>query len=150
MATAKWTTPGDVLTWLSTDLNSLANTAGEVPGGASPVAIVSDGMLYGDFVLDVTFGTNPTANSLVEMYFIVKIDGTNWEDYTRGASAVGPANGYAGAFPVAATTSLQQIACRRVELPSSDFLVMLINKTGQAFAASGNTLKVRKYSEQAA
>jgi len=145
MATAKWTTPSTIETWISSEVNSLANNAGQ-----SGSVITSDGLLYADLELYVTFGVSPTANSLVEVYFVRRIDGTNWEDFTPGSSAVGPANGYVGGFPVAATTNAQRIMLPRVELPPLDFQVMVINKTGQAFAASGNTLKARRYSEQAA
>lgn len=150
MADAKWTAPASIETWISTDLNSLANNAGEVPGGASATYIDADayGQLYADLELVVTFGVAPTASTLVELYFIRRIDGTNPEDYTRGASAAGPPNGFEGGFPVRAVTSAQRIILPKVQLPPLDFIPILINKTGQAFAASGNTLKAVRYTER--
>jgi hypothetical protein len=150
MATAKWTTPIAIETVLSTDLNSLANGYGEVPGGASATYITVDSLLYADLELVVQFGTNPVAGSLVEVYFIRRIDSTTPENYTRGASAVGPANGYAGGFPLAAVTSAQRIILPQVTLPPTDFIFMVINRSGQTMAASGNTVKMRRYSEQSA
>jgi hypothetical protein len=146
--TIKWTTPITIETIMSTDLNSLANNAGEVRGGASAQYETADSLIYGEFELYVTFGVSPSALSLVEMFFIRRIDGTNPEDYTRGASAAGNVSGFAGGFSVRAVTSAQRIILPRVELPPLDWITMLINKTGQTMAASGNTLKLRRYSEQ--
>lgn len=145
MADAKWTTPASSETWMTTELNSLANAAGAI---SSAIDADAYGQLYADVELYVTFGTNPTANTLVEMYFVRQIDGTNYEDNTTGASGVPPANGFAGAFPVRAVTTAQRIILPKVELPPLDFKVYLLNRTGQSMAASGNTLTARRYTEQ--
>ena len=151
MATAKWTTPVAIETVISTDLNSLANGYGECPGAASPVATTIDGNLYADLeLLTGTWGVAPTAGSLVEVYIVRRVDGTNYENYTRGASGVGPANGYVGGFPLAAVTSAQRVILPQITLPPTDFLFLFINKSGQTMNASGNTVKMRRYSEQSA
>lgn len=145
MADAKWTATEAIETWVSTELNSLANAA-----GATGSAIDADayGQLYADVELVVTFGTNPTANSLVEMYFVRQIDGTNFEDATVGASGAPPPNGFMGGFPVRAVTTQQRIILPKVEMPPEDFKVYLLNRTGQSMAASGNTLKAIRYTER--
>jgi hypothetical protein len=147
--TAKWTTPITIETVMGADLNSLATAAGEVAGGASPTNLTADSLMWADLELAVTFGVAPTANSIVECYLVRQIDSTNYEDYTRGASAVGPSNGFAGAFMLRAVTSAQRVILPMVALPPTDFRILLINRSGQTMAASGNTLKMRRYSEQA-
>lgn len=146
MADANWKvdTSGGTITLLSTDLNSLANNTGVLGAARS-----AEAFLYADLELNVTFGTNPTANSLVEVYLVRAIDGTNYEDTTTAATAAGPANGFVGGFPVRAVTTAQRIALPKVELPAMDYKWMVINKTGQTMAASGNTLTMKRYTEQA-
>jgi len=144
MATAKWTTPSTIENIVTTELNSLANGYGAVSG-----TITIDNLLYADLeLLTGTWGVAPTAGSLVEVYIVRRIDGTNWENYTSGASGVGPANGYVGGFPLAAVTSAQRIILPQITLPPLDCLFLFINKSGQTMNASGNTIKMRRYSEQ--
>lgn len=123
----------------TTSLNSLATT-GTVTGTA--VDNSSDKYLYGDFELFITYGTNPTAGSVIELSLLRSIDGTNYED------APGP-SGFVGAFVLAATTSGQRLVIRGVPLPPGLFKPYIAAKTtGQTAAASGNTLKLNKYTPE--
>lgn len=146
MATAtKWTTPITIETVLSTGLNSLANNVGVVSA-----LLTADALLYGDLELNTgTWGVAPTAGSLLEVYLVRGIDGTNYDDYGTSATAYGPQNGFVGGFPLRAVTTAQRIILPQILLPPLDFYVMVINKSGQAMNASGNTVKMRRYSEQA-
>ena len=141
--TLKFTTPIAIETVLSTGLNSRPSDE-----GAISAALTVDALLYADFELAVTFGVAPTAGKVCELYLVRQIDGTNDEDYSTSSVAYGPANGYVGAFPVRAVTTAQRIIVPGVLLPSLDFKVLLINRTGQTMAASGNTLKARRSSLQ--
>lgn len=129
------------LTVMSTDLNSLANN-----GAVLATAISNDAAdeldLYCDFELNVTFGTNPTENSLVELYLVRAIDGTNYE---TNSSEGRPKNGYVGGFVVDNVTTAQRLTVPGVLVPPMDFKILVINKTGQAFPASGSTVKAFFY-----
>lgn len=143
MSTIQWTTPASIETVLSTELNSLASAAGAVSD-----VLTSDRKLYGDLELVVTFGTAPTDGSLVEVYVATRQDGTNFEDYATGASGYGPRAGFVGGFPVRNVTTGQRIHLRQVVLPPVDFRIYVLNRTGQSMAASGNTVKLRRYTEE--
>lgn len=125
---------------MTTELNSLTTTGTATASAGHDNT--SDGYLYGDFELVITYGTNPTAGSLIELWLIRSVDGTNYEDSP-------PASGCVGAFKLAATTSAQRLIIPDVRLPSGKFKAYIVAKTtGQTAAASGNTLKVMKYSEK--
>jgi hypothetical protein len=125
------------LTVMSTDLNSLANSAAVLS------AVLSNDQateldLYCTFELNVTFAVAPTENSQVELYIVWAIDGTNYE---TNSSEGRPKNGYVGGFIVDNVTTAQRITVPNVLVPPMDFKIMVINKTGQAFPASGSTVK---------
>lgn len=129
----------------TTELNSLAN--GSAALGAE-YDNSSNLYLFGYFELNVTFGTNPTAGSLINLYLIPAPDGTNYDDNTTGASGVAPSTVYVGGFPLRAVTSAQKIPLTgglhqgHIMLPPLKFKPFLINNSGQSFPASGSTLKL--------
>jgi hypothetical protein len=129
------------ITLLTTELNSLANNAATAPSSAIDNDTVNVLDLYMDVELLVTFGTGPTVNTTLDLYLIRSVDATNYED----ASATGPIlpqNGYAGSFVLRSVTTAQRIILPGILCPPLDFKVMVLNNaTGQAMAASGNTLK---------
>lgn len=135
-ASSRGTNP---VTLLSTELNSLATTAGCDPSAALSNATELD--LYVDLEMVVTFGSAPTVGTTLDVYLVRSVDGTNYED----ASATGPilpANGYAGSFTLRAVTTAQRMVIPQVLCPPRDFKVMVLNNaTSQTTAASGNTLK---------
>lgn len=125
----------------TTSLDSLPTT-GTVTGAA--VDNSSDKYLYADFELVIDYGTNPTAGSAIELSLLRSVDGgSTYED------APGP-GGFAGAFILAATTNTQILIIRGVPLPPGFFKPYIAAKTtGQTAAASGNTLKMMKYTPEA-
>lgn len=149
MTALKWLTDraSQPITILSTGLNALANNAAVL---SAAISNGTDLDLYVDLGLDVTWGSAPTADAPVEIWLARSLDaGSTYED----ASATGPIlpkNGYVGSFfPRAVTT--QQIMCiPLIIVPPGDFKALLYNKSGQAFPATGTTLKGRFYKEQAA
>lgn len=132
---------GTQTTLATTALNSQANNAlvsctvfDNTVGGAG------DGYTLCDVELFVTFGTNPTAATGVSLWLLTTQDGTNYED---GDSSTTPARPPDFVFPVRAVTTGQRII-RRGVLTHGKFTPLLKNDgTGQAFAASTNTLKIR-------
>lgn len=123
---------------LTTELNSLSNGSSSSAGTAEDNTTNLD--LWADFVLDVTFGTNPTANTTCDLFLLPSVDGTN---YTTPAAALGPY--YVGSFQLQATTSQQLLMLLRVPLFPGKWKALLKNNSGQAFPASGSTVKYRSY-----
>jgi hypothetical protein len=126
---------GTIATLIDTGLNALANNA--LAAGSAYTA--GGGYLLAELELVVTYGTAPTASTGVSVWLLRSIDGTNTED---GSSSVTPARAPDVVFPLRAVTTAQRIV-RRVVIPPGNWTPLLKNDgTGQAFAATGNTLKV--------
>lgn len=127
------------LTVFSTELDALAN-------GAAVTSGVIDNRDEGDQFMDLelvwTANAVPTADRLVEVYLVRSIDGTNFED---GSATRPPANGYVGAFVTDAVATQQREFLGPISLPRHDFKLLLVNSTGQAFSASGHTLRALFY-----
>lgn len=131
---------------MTTGLNSLANN-GLVLGSAfdNTIGQTGDGYVLCDLELVFTHGSNPTAGTAHSFWFIQTQDGTNYED---GDASTTPGRPPDVIFPVRAVTSAQRVI-RRTWLPPGIWKPLLKNDgTGQAMAASGNTLKVRPVTSQ--
>jgi len=148
MAVYQWNTPDATETIMTTELDGLADE-----GNAISSAISNDAAteldLFADFELYVaTQAAARSAGAHVAMYILIELDGTN---YTYGdATTDPPASAFVGSFPLDASANPRYVHLRGVRLPPTDFKVLLINKTGQALAASGNTLKMARYNIQVA
>lgn len=128
---------GSLTTYLSTELNSLAD------GGNKLGAAIdnSSGLeLFADFELALASFT-PGGNGYVRLYKIISVDGTNYAD---GSDSNDPPAG----TPVWTHSILSGASAKRIVIPdvplspgSQKFL--LENMSGAALASSGNTLKYR-------
>lgn len=137
-----------VSTVLSTELNSLANAAAAL---GTEYDNSSNLYLWATFELNVAFGSSPTAGNTVDLYIIPAPDGTNYDDNTTGASGAAPSTSYVGGFPLRAVTSAQKVpmgVARRIDLPPTKFKIFVVNGSGQAFPASGSTVKMIPYRYQ--
>lgn len=147
---------GTTTTLLSTELNSLASsaTAGAISsvGGTSGVFDNTagggglDGYTMGLFelVLAAPAGTL-TAGTAALVWFLGAVDATpNYED---GSATVLPGRTPDLIIPVRAVSTAQRII-RRALLPPDKWFVLLSHATGQAWNASGNTLKVKPVAYQ--
>lgn len=147
MATIKQLNYETIVSVMTTELNALANNARAISS-----AIGADGTaanLLGDFELAVTFGTAPTVDTLIDLYLVRSADGTNYED--GDATNRPTADSYVGSFQVRAVTTAQRMVVRDIPLPPGLFKAVVHNNgTGQAFSASGHTLKVRAHNRQVA
>lgn len=144
MATIKYEA-GAIQSLLTTELDSLAN-------GAAALGVEYDNTaglyLWGLFELAVTFGTNPTAGSLINLYIIPAPDGTNYTDAVTGAGGTAPSTAFAGGFPLRAVTTAQRISLGvhglfpLIPLPPTKFKAFVVNNSGQSFPASGSVVRM--------
>lgn len=148
MSEIKWllsTRSGNPISAMTTELNSLASTGSAL---SSAIDNDTDGDIYMDVELSITYGTNPTAGSLIELYVVRSLDGSTFEDGSTTGPVV-PANGLVGSFVLRATTSTQVMIIPGVAVPPKEFKLMVVAKTtGQTAASSGNTLRALFYKEQ--
>jgi len=141
MSATKWlpsTRSGNPITAMTTELNSLSSTG--TATASTAVSQATDRDMLCNAWLAITYGTNPTANSVIELHFLENIGGT-YESPSNDSLK--------GVFVLAATTSLQTLLVRGIICPPGDFKPYVAAKTtGQNAAASGNTLKLDFYGPQ--
>lgn len=135
---------GSIVSVATTELNSLANNAGAL---GAEYDNATNLYLFGVFELNVTFASNPTAGSTVDLYIIPAPDATNYDDAVTGAAGSAPSTAYAGGFPLRAVSTAQKVPLGvglsgPVPLPLCKFKVFALNKSGQAFPSSGSTIKM--------
>ena len=136
-----YTQAGTPASALTTELNSLATATASAAGPAQDNSTNLD--IYADFVLSVTFGSAPTAGNTVDLYILPSVDGgTNYSD--APVAATPPKELFAGSFYVRAVTTAQVIMLANVLIPEK-WKACLVNNSGQAFPASGSTLKYQSY-----
>lgn len=147
MATIKYEAPASISTILSTELNSLADGGNKLSAALSNDA-AGELYLYADFELYLsTQGSARASDARVDIYILIETDGSN---YTYGGDSQDPPeNSWVGSMLFDATTTARYNHLRGIQLPPTDFKVLLINETGQALASTGNTLKWTKYNLQA-
>lgn len=141
--TFKWTTPGTLTTALSTELNGLANAA----YSALSAEIDNEAGLnqYIDLELVIAAqGAARSAGAYIGVYVAYAVDNTpNYPDTANDSFAK-----LLAVFPLDATANARRLV--EVNLPLAPFRMKLYvkNATGQALAASGNTLKIRTHNTQ--
>lgn len=124
---------------LTTELNSLANSTN--CSASSAVDNSSNVHLYMDLELVVaTQGSARSSGAYVGVYILQALDGTNYDDTHEVTAEM------VAAFPLDNTTTARRLSRRNIPIPPGLFKVFARNNTGQALAASGNTLKCRIHS----
>lgn len=143
MASVTWN-PQTPVSLMTTQLNSLAN-------GAVAASVVHDNaaakLLRAWFELVVTFASAPTVNTTVDLYAAIALDGTNYGDYTTGASGRAQPQSLLGSFVVDAKATVQRLnlgvgMSGPIELPPYKITFLIKNGTGVAMSASGNVLSM--------
>lgn len=133
-----------VVAAMTTELNALAGTSGKAISAAIDNSTTLD--LFDDLELNVTFASAPTVGTVIEVYLVTSIDGTNYAD---GSTTVLPQSSlYVGGFTVRAVATAQRMHLRGIALPSGLFKYLLQNTTNQAFPATGSTLNRNPYQLQ--
>lgn len=135
----RWTAPEAIASLLTTELNALAvDTASSASATQDQDAAQYP---YVDLELAVTFAAAPVEGEFVEVLCLIEMDGTNFATTDKGN-----AGAILTIIPVLASGSAQRLIVRGVLLPPNDFKIAVVNRTSQAFTASGHTLKMQRYS----
>ena len=148
----KWEAPTVTLTsLLTTTLNGLADDTTD-DGGQTAINNEANLCTFMDLELtlaslDLSAQTNPS----VVIYLIESVDGgTNFDTYSDNVSAdasVPPADKICTIFGLRLGTGSEAKTAIKsmIPIPPGRFKLLLRNKTGVAFAASGNVLAYRTY-----
>jgi len=146
MTNSVYSAPGNEQTLMDTDLNSLANVTVNVGGTA--IDNSTNRYLYVELELvlasvDLSSQTNPA----VDVYLVPSYDGTNYADTgTDGSTTDLPLSDYLVASMGVSETSAAHLAVSpHILLDPVKYTPVVVNSTGAALAATGNTLKCKTY-----
>lgn len=138
--TQKWTAPEAISSPLTTQLNSLANGA----QSAASAAIDNETDLYRWAEVEVVLASlTPTGSPAVHILLIQSLDGTNFEDLSTSALHTQVAS-----VSFSTAVAAKRMVSRPFAIPPTQFKLALQNQAGPALAASGNTVKIRRFNEQ--
>ena len=144
---SKWEAPAAIVSYLSTELNSLADGANDL---GAKVDNVADG--ENEMFLDLEFniaaqGSSRDADGRVEIYILYSVDDTNFD---MGDDSTDPRpESLLTVFSLDAATTARYRTVTGLPIAPFDFKLLVMNETGQAFASSANTLKYRLHSAEA-
>lgn len=139
-----WSDYPSPTTYLSTELNALADGGNDL---GAEIDNSGNGDMYADFeLLLAEQGSARSAGAFVALYILPSVDGTNF--CYGGDSLDPPANTWRANFPLDAAVTARYTTITHVLLPAGKFKILVMNETGQAFAATGNTLKYTLYNEE--
>ena len=146
MATEKrWTAYDSLQTYLTTELNSLANNGLVLGSAIDFTASGTDRKLYIDIELylasiDLSSQDNPAAY----IWLLRRTDGTNFED---GGTSITPARMPDDIIPLREANAAQRVSGKVITVPDQG-KILIKNESGVTWASSGNTLKYNIYSIQ--
>lgn len=133
---------------LTTELNSLANNAWTAASATidNRIGQTMNGYMVCRVEFAGTFAANPTAGGAITGFFLKTVDGTTFE--TTPTATVGLNRLPNFVIPVMTGQTASKVSID-VLCPAERFKVCLQNTaTGQAMAASGNTVKIMPVTPQ--
>jgi len=146
MAELRSTAYDSLVTYLTTELNALANDANKLGAAIDFAAAGTDRKTYLDIEIylasiDLSAQTNPAIN----IWLLARTDGTNFED---GADAIDPARMPDKVVALREVSGAQRVFARFLLTTPDQGKLLIENKSGAALAATGNTVKYYNYSEE--
>lgn len=150
MATLKWGAPESLQGYFTTALDALANSTTDITGFSALGAEIdneTDKYQYISFELNLAVqGVARSAGAIVEIWKAEAVDSTpNYPADTNAAFA--PSN-FVRSFQLDAAVTARRLTLTNIPLAPYKTKFQLRNVTGQAFAASGTTLKYRRHNEE--
>ncbi len=140
-----WETNPSLTSYLTTELNSLANNA-RIIGAAIDNSAGLD--MYMDVEAYVAEqGSARSAGAYLGIYLIPSLDGGTNYGYGDATDAP-PASSLVAALPLDAAVTARRVQATMIPVPPGHFKLIESNATGQAFAAAGSTLAYRLYSTE--
>lgn len=143
--TRKWVAPIAAATALTTELNALANAA----YSAASAVIDNTANLYQYMWSEVYLASlTPTTGGNVSIFMVSSLDGTNYSD--GGGAVAAPGCTFLYTFDLSTSTGVKRrVSNFPIQVPPLKFSLILLNSSGVALPASGNTLSYRLGYEQA-
>ena len=87
-------------------------------------------------------------DSMIEIYLVPSVDGTNYGDWTGNVTTDEQENNkyYVGQVTTSGATAAQRMTLREVKIPPGLYKYGFRSRAGVSLAASGNTVKWRPHS----
>ena len=145
MATERqWTAYDSIQSYLTTELNTLANDALVLGAAINFTSAGSDRKLFLDVevylnTVDLSTQTNPA----LYIWLLRRTDGTNFED---GNSSVTPQRSPDKIIALREFNGVQRVQATSLLTTPDQGKILIKNETGAAFNGSSNTLKYNLYS----
>lgn len=132
-------------TALSTELNSLADATWS--SLSSEIDNSSNKYMLCDIEVVLASAAFTGSDSVVEIYLVPCMDGTNYPNFQASGTADEQENNqyYVGSVTTSGATAAQRMVLRNVALPNGTYKFGVRNQTGVALASSGNTVKWRPH-----
>ena len=146
MSEVRWGAYDSIVSYLTTELNSLADDGNKLGAAINFTAAGVDRKQYMDIEIylasvDLSAQTNPAIN----IWLLCRTDGTNYED---GGDSIDPARAPDAVIALRTVNEAQRVFARLL-MTTPDYGKLLIeNVSGAAFVSSGNTVKYYTYGEE--
>lgn len=146
MAENRWTVYDSIQSYLTTELNALANNGNKLGAAINFATAGADRKLYLDIEVylgsvDLSAQTNPA----LYLWMLRRTDGTNFED---GTDSVNPARPPDAIIPLRVFNGVQRVSVKRLLTTPDQGKILVENRSGAALAATANTVKYNLYSEE--
>lgn len=146
MSELRWTVYDTIVSYLTTELNSLANDGNKLGAAINFAAGGSDRKLYLDVELHLgSVNLSAQTSPAVYLWLLLRTDGTNFED---GSDSIDPARAPDKVFALRAFNGVQRVFARFLLTTPDQGKLLIENKTGAALAATLNTVKYYLYSQE--
>jgi hypothetical protein len=141
----KFSEAGTGAALLTAELNSLADDAAAVSAATYSNDSSAERALLANFLIIIAEQGSARAGSpcQVSLLLVPEVNGVFGDTATLATAAGHVArrsDGSACTFALDAAVTGRSLAIASVQLPNSNYKVGLLNESGQAFAASGNTI----------
>ena len=145
MGEITWTAYSSPTTYLTTELNSLANGS-NVLGAAIDNSSNKD--LYADVEIYLaSVDLSAQVNPAIYIWLVSRTNGTDFED---GGASTNPARAPDKIIPLRAVNGAQRVFARGLLLTPDQGKLLIGNRAGAALAAASNTIKYMVYGETVA
>jgi len=146
MTELRWTAYDALVSYLSTELDALADDANVLGAAIDFTASGTDRKMYLDIEInlpsiDLSSQTNPAIN----IWLLARTNGTNYED---GTASIDPARMPDKVVPLREIDAAQRVFARLLLTTPDQGKILIENKSGAALANTGNTVKYMNYGEQ--
>ena len=146
MATeSKWEAPAAIVSYLTTELNSLADGANVLGAKVDNVADGENEMFI-NLELNLAATSSRDADARIEIYVLYSVDDTNFD---MGSASVDPRpETLLTVMSFDAATAARTRMAVNLPIAPFDFKLLIMNELGQSFFGSGSTLKYRLQSAE--